>query len=185
MKKNILLILSLLIISCGQDNGYSENVKVVKKLVTAFEKGDVEIWKEVTSKDLVHTPPAYGTEENSGNYDSALAQAEFYINNFDNIKFTKPVYLPGVDTISSKNDGSVRVYGTWTGTSKSTGREFSNRAYHWFEIEDGKITNAGDFFDATGMINQMSGFVRSMIGDTATITLNFFNDSTFFKVVLD
>ena len=45
--------------------------------------------------------------------------------------------------------------------------------------------NPASYSDGTGMINQMSGFVRSMIGDTATITLNFFNDSTFFKVVLD
>ena len=163
MKKYIMILIALFMISCDNDNGYSENVKAVKKVVSAFELGDVEIWKEAVSEDLVHSPPVYGTAENSGNYDSALAQAEFYINNFENIKFNNPVYLPGVDTVSLKNNGSVRVYGTWTGTSKSTGREFSNRAYHWFEVEDGKITNAGDFFDATGMVAAVGPVQRNVI----------------------
>ena len=109
-----MILIALFMISCDNDNGYSENVKAVKKVVSAFELGDVEIWKEAVSENLVYSPPMYGTAENSGNYDSALAQAEFYINNFENIKFNNPVYLPGVDTVSLKNNGSVRVYGTWT-----------------------------------------------------------------------
>ena len=109
-----MILIALFMISCDNDNGYSENVKAVKKVVSAFELGDIEIWKEAVSEDLVYSPPMYGTAENSGNYESALAQAEFYINNFENIKFTNPVYLPGVDTVSLKNNGSVRIYGTWT-----------------------------------------------------------------------
>ena len=170
MKKYILIFVTLFMISCDSDNGYADNVKAVKKLVSAFEKADVQIWKDVVSEDLVHTPPVYGTEENGGDYESALAQAEFYINNFENIKFTNPVYLPGVDTVSLKNNGSVRVYGTWTGVSKSTGREFSNRSYHWFEVEDGKITNAGDFFDATGMINAVGPAQRNVVVFTAKVS---------------
>ena len=119
-----MILIALFMISCDNDNGYSENVKAVKKVVSAFELGDVEIWKEAVSENLVYSPPMYGTAENSGTM-ILLAQAEFYINNFENIKFNNPVYLPGVDTVSLKNNGSVRVYGTWTGTSKSTGREFS------------------------------------------------------------
>ena len=170
MKKFILFFVALFMISCNNDNGYADNVKAVKKLVSAFEKADIQIWKDVISEDLVHSPPVYGTEENGGNYESALAQAEFYINNFDNLKFTNPVYLPGVDTVSLKNNGSVRVYGTWTGVSKSTGREFSNRSYHWFEVEDGKITNAGDFFDATGMINAVGPAQRNVVVFTAKVS---------------
>ena len=44
------------------------------------------------------------------------------------------------------------MYGTWKGTSKATGKSFSVIAYHYFEFKDGKISQSGDFFDATGMV---------------------------------
>ena len=62
-----MILIALFMISCDNDNGYSENVKAVKKVVSAFELGDIEIWKEAVSEDLVYSPPMYGTVENSGN----------------------------------------------------------------------------------------------------------------------
>jgi ketosteroid isomerase-like protein len=46
----------------------------------------------------------------------------------------------------------VRVYGTWTGTSNASGKEFAVDSYHYFYVKDGKITASGDYFDATGMV---------------------------------
>ena len=53
------------------------------------------------------------------NYETSLGIAEV-----TDVKFNKPVWLPGVDTLTMKPDGSVRAYGTWTGKSISTGRTF-------------------------------------------------------------
>ena len=46
----------------------------------------------------------------------------------------------------------MRVYGTWTGTSNASGKEFAVDSYHYFYVKDGKITASGDYFDATGMV---------------------------------
>ena len=51
-----------------------------------------------------------------------------------------------------RNNGSVRVYGTWTGKSNETGKSFAVDSYHFFDVQDGKIISSGDYFDATGMV---------------------------------
>jgi ketosteroid isomerase-like protein len=75
---------------------------------------------------------------------------------FSNVAFENAVWLPGVDTTSYTNDGSVRVYGTWTGESNETGNSFSVDSYHYFDIQDGQIIASGDYFDATGMVIAVS-----------------------------
>ena len=47
-------------------------------------------------------------------------------------------------------DGSVRTYGTWTGTHVETGKPFSLHSYHTFDFIDGKIAAGGDYFDFGG-----------------------------------
>jgi len=70
--------------------------------------------------------------------------------------FENAIWLPGVDTVSLQNNGSVRVYGTWTGKSNETGKPFAVDSYHFFDIKDGKIISSGDYFDATGMVMAIS-----------------------------
>jgi hypothetical protein len=84
--------------------------------------------------------------------EAVLEQAQFYMNNFENVTFNDPVWLPGVNNETLQPDGGVRVYGTWKGTSIATGKSFSVIAYHYFEFKEGKISQSGDFFDATGMV---------------------------------
>ena len=74
---------------------------------------------------------------------------------YENVTFTANYWLPGVDTLSLKNDGSVRVYGTWSGVHSATGNEFSLGSYHTMAFDaDGKISVGGDWFDLTGFIQQ-------------------------------
>jgi ketosteroid isomerase-like protein len=74
------------------------------------------------------------------------------MNGFENVTFTARAWLPGVDETTLKADGSVRVYGTWRGNSIDSGKSFSLDSYHYFSIKDGKISQSGDYFDATGMV---------------------------------
>ena len=51
-------------------------------------------------------------------------------------------------------DGSVRTYGTWTGTNISTGKELNLKGYWYMNFDvEGKIIAQGDFFDFGGMVD--------------------------------
>ena len=102
-------------------------------------------------------------------YATSLQVAEFYINNYTNVKFNNPVWLPGIDTATMSTDGSVRAYGTWTGESKSTGRTFRVPSYHNFGFKDGKIVTTGEYFDATGMVNAVGPVDRKVVVATLNI----------------
>ena len=161
MKKPLLLLLGLLVVSCSTNPDYENNLKLAKKWVKAFETSDLDLWKEVVSEDLVDVAPMYGMGQ--VDYKTSLQVAEFYVQNYTNVKFNNQVWLPGVDTLSMKPDGSVRAYGTWTGKSKSTGRNFSLTSYHNFDFKNGKITSTGEYFDATGMINSVGPLQKSLV----------------------
>lgn len=170
MKKTILITFCIALFGCNQSQNadYSANLELAKKWVQAFETSNVELWKEVVSEDLMDVSPMYGMGQ--VNYETSLGIAEFYVNNYTDVKFNKPVWLPGVDTLTMKPDGSVRAYGTWTGKSISTGRTFSVSSYHNFDFKDGKITSTGEYFDATGMVNAVGPAQRNVVVATAKVS---------------
>ena len=141
MKKIIILIV-VLVTSCSTNLDYQNNLKLAKKWVQAFETSNVELWKEVVSQELVDVAPMYGMGQ--VDYKTSLQVAEFYVQNYTDVKFKNQVWLPGIDTLTMKPDGSVRAYGTWTGTSKSTGRKFSMTSYHNFDLRMGKYLQQGN-----------------------------------------
>jgi hypothetical protein len=112
--KKIIIILGLLVMSCSTNPDYQNNLKLAKKWVEAFETSNLELWKEVVSQELVDVAPMYGMGQ--VDYKTSLQVAEFYVQNYTDVKFENQVWLPGIDTLTMKPDGSVRAYGTWTGT---------------------------------------------------------------------
>ena len=166
--KKMILIIGLLVMSCSTNPDYSNNLKLAKKWVQAFETSNLDLWKEVVSQELVDAAPMYGMGQ--VDYQTSLGIAEFYVQNYTNVKFENSVWLPGIDTLTMKPDGSVRAYGTWTGTSKSTGRNFSLNSYHNFDFKDGKISSTGEYFDATGMINSVGPAQRNVVVATAKVS---------------
>ena len=86
-------------------------------------------------------------------YDQYVAMLKGYHAAFDNIKYTAENWLPGTSEDGSL-DGSVRTYGTWTGTNVSTGKELNLKGYWYMNFDDeGKIIAQGDFFDFGGMMD--------------------------------
>jgi len=149
--KKLLLLIVIALFSCTPSNkDYQVNKEIAKKWFEAFETSNLDLWKEVVSENIIDQAPMYGMGEID--YQGSLSVASFYMSNYKDIKFTNPVWLPGVDTVSLKPDGSVRAYGTWTGVSNSTGKTFTSPAYHNFNFKDGKIIATGEYFDATGMV---------------------------------
>ena len=161
MKKLLLISLGLLVLSCTSNPNYETNLTIAKKWVEAFETSNIDLWKEVVSEDLVDVAPMYGMGQ--VDYKTSLQVAEFYVQNYTDVKFENQVWLPGIDTLTMKPDGSVRAYGTWTGTSKSTGRNFSLTSYHNFDFKDGKISSTGEYFDATGMVNSVGPLQKTVV----------------------
>ena len=143
LKKIILLFTGIFLVSCGGNPNYEKNLPLAKKWIEAFETGNIALWKEVVSENLVDVAPMYGMGE--VDYNTSLQVAEFYVQNYSNVKFKNQVWLPGIDTLTMKPDGSVRAYGNWTGKSKSTGRDFSMFSYHNFDFKDGKIVSRNNF----------------------------------------
>jgi len=168
MKKIIFLLAGILFVGCDSNPKYESNLAVAKKWVQAFEDQNIELWKEAVSEDLQDIAPMYGM--GMVDYETSLQVAEFYIQNYTDVKFNDPVWLPGIDTLTMKPDGSVRAYGRWSGKSISTGREFSLMSYHNFDFEDGKISSTGEYFDATGMVNAVGPAQRNVVVFTAKVS---------------
>ena len=168
MKKIILLLVGILFVGCDSNPKYESNLAVAKKWVQAFEDQNIELWKEAVSEDLQDIAPMYGM--GMVDYETSLQVAEFYIQNYTDVKFNDPVWLPGIDTLTMKPDGSVRAYGRWSGKSISTGREFSLMSYHNFDFEDGKISSTGEYFDASGMVNAVGPAQRNVVVFTAKVS---------------
>ena len=98
--------------------------------------------------DLLWQPPMYGSKQYGKS--EHIEALKMYQTLFDNIQYTPDNWLPGVLAETGKLDGSVRTYGTWTGTHVETGKSFSLHSYHTFDFVDGKIAAGGDYFDFGG-----------------------------------
>ena len=162
MKKSIYFLLAIILASCQNTHkDYEANKALAQKWVETFETQNMALWDEVVSKEIKDTSPMYGMGEVG--YEESRYIAQFYVDNYEDVKFNNPVWLPGIDSLSQKPDGSVRAYGTWTGKSKSTGRTFSLNSYHNFEFKDGMIVSTGEYFDATGMVNAVGPNERKVV----------------------
>ncbi len=150
----IWLSLIVMLSACSQTEDmtlYKSNLEVVKKAIACYETPqDYETFVSLIDENVQHQSPMYG--QGIVGYEGVLGQAKFYMEGFSDVAFENAIWLPGVDTVSLKNNGSVRVYGTWTGKSNETGKPFAVDSYHYFDVQDGKIISSGDYFDATGMV---------------------------------
>ena len=159
MKKILIIALAITtLISCNSNTDLSlfkENKEIAKKYLSSYESPtDYENFVSMTDEKIEHQSPMYGAGKVG--YEEVLAQGEFYMNGFENVSFKADAWLPGVNEETLLVDGSVRVYGTWSGNNIASGKEFSVDAYHYFMVENGKVVASGDYFDATGMVMAVS-----------------------------
>ena len=149
--KKILLLFStvLLICSCNTNPNYEKNLETAKLLFELHGEENIDAQLELVSKDIEVNTSMYGSEPFG--YDQYVAMLKGYQDGFDNIKYTAENWLPGTNE-DGQLDGSVRTYGTWTGTNVLTGKELNLKGYWYMNFDtDGKIIAQGDFFDFGGM----------------------------------
>tara|TARA_X000000368_G_C23022882_1_gene708826 strand:- start:1360 stop:1848 length:489 start_codon:yes stop_codon:yes gene_type:complete len=153
MKKTFIMLVFLLV-SCSapqQNPDFEKNVELAKNYFSTFVTEDFDATAALLSDDVEWQGCFYGTK--LMNKDQAMEYSKGWHDAMENISYTAENYLPGVDPETGLLNGSVRTYGTWTGTNTASGKDFEISMYHYFTFnEDGKIINAGDYGDATGLI---------------------------------
>lgn len=150
--KLILIFTGILLTSCGDNPDYERNLATAQKLFALHAEEKLDEQLALVSKDIQIETPMYGSNELLG-YDTYASILKAYHDNFEDIKYNPQVWLPGVDTITLKPDGSVRTYGTWTGRNSITGKDINLKGYWYFNFDaEGKIIAQGDFFDYSGMM---------------------------------
>jgi len=154
MKKIIIFSLLCIVISCSQNQpnpNFEKNVELAKNWFTTFTSEDLEGCAEMMSEDVEWRSCFYGAP--IMDKEAAIKYMKSWQDAMENIKYTPENYLPGVDPETGQLNGSVRTYGTWTGTNTESGKSFEVYMYHYLTFNDeGKIINSGDFGDATGLI---------------------------------
>ena len=152
--KKIFIMLVFLLASCSspqQNPDFEKNVELAKNYFATFVTEDFDATAALLSDDVEWQGCFYGTD--LMNKEQAMEYSKGWHDAMENITYTAQNYLPGVDPDSGLLNGSVRTYGTWTGTNTASGKDFEISMYHYFTFnEDGKIINAGDYGDATGLI---------------------------------
>ena len=133
---------------------YEKNLAVVKSAIAAFEKKDIEGWASAVADSAVWSSPGYGdTVTTKAHWKETL---EGFRDNWNDLKLTKTIFLPGLDSTTHQSDGSVRFYGVWVGTHKS-GKQTSSKFYGTYDFnKDNKITSGDEFFDVGGLLNAVA-----------------------------
>ena len=152
MKRLILLFLmATLFTSCDNNPDYSKNLATAQKLFQLHEEENLEAQLALVSEKMESISSMYGAK--ASGFDQYKAMLEGYHKDFDDIKYNANVWLPGTDP-EGILDGSVRTYGTWTGTNVATGKQLNLMGYWYFNFDaEGKVITQGDFFDYGGMYN--------------------------------
>ncbi len=150
--KLFLISAGILFVSCADNPNYDKNLATAQKLFALHGEEKLDEQLALVSKDIQIEVPMYGSNELLG-YDAYAAMLKGYHNNFEDVQYNAEVWLPGVDTVSLKADGSVRTYGTWTGKNSTTGKSINLKGYWYFNFDDdGKVIAQGDYFDYGGMM---------------------------------
>ena len=119
MKKLTFLMLAITLTSCTgnvQHPDFENNKMLGQRLFQLHGEENYDAIKDMYHDDLSWRSPKYG--EGLVDKETQLGYVKMYQDMYEDIYFKANYWLPDVDTLSLKNDGSVRVFGTWSGTEE-------------------------------------------------------------------
>lgn len=152
MKKLVLcLLISASLIACSEKNDsdsnldlYKKNVEGAKAFISAFSSKDSTKEASLLADNLIWSGPALG--QDSLPKDSLLAGDKELMRTFNDAKLTNVQFVPGVDPVTYKLDGNVRVYGTWVSKFASNGKTSKLKYYAVFGFDAaGKIISLEEY----------------------------------------
>jgi hypothetical protein len=133
---------------------YEKNLAALQAGISAFESENADAWSAVVSDSVIFISPVYGDMDSSKAHWQQLISG--YWADWDSLRLTNPIFLPGIDQQTHELDGSVRYYGEWKGVHKS-GKRTTSRFHGTYDFNsDGKIISAAEFFDAGGLMNAIA-----------------------------
>ena len=118
-------MLVFLLASCSspqQNPDFEKNVELAKNYFATFVTEDFDATAALISDDVEWQGCFYGTT--LMNKEQAMEYSKGWHDAMENITYTAENYLPGVDPETGLLNGSVRTYGTWTGTKTASGKAF-------------------------------------------------------------
>lgn len=136
------------LVSCGttpddQNPEYNENLASMKAMFDGFQNKSID--PALFAEDFVDV--GTGFEEEDRNKQEAMQQWKMMTRVMD-AELVNAIYLPGIDTLSQRLDGSVRYYGQWKMTMGEAAQTL--KAYGSMEFNDsGKITSFAHYADWT------------------------------------
>jgi SnoaL-like protein/putative VirB-like lipoprotein len=137
--------------SSEMNNLYEANLTAYKAQVAAFEKEDLNGWASTIADTAHWSSPIFGDTIHTKAHWVDYIKSTF--DNMNDLHLTDAQFLPGIDTLTEKPDGSVRYYGTWHGTYTS-GKQVSVKFYGTYNFnKDHKVISGDDFYDIGGMMN--------------------------------
>ena len=159
MKKILLsLVIVAALVACNNntavkttaaDEAYTKNLATAQAFFAAFAAKDSVKMASYVSDNFVWSPPMVG--QDSLSKDKWYAQMQVFMNTYNDITFTNPLWRKGVD-MDNNLDGSVRVYGLWNSKFASSGKTGLLKYYCTFDFDkDGKIAWQGEFYNAADL----------------------------------
>ncbi|MDC1080661.1 nuclear transport factor 2 family protein [Flavobacteriaceae bacterium] len=154
MKKLLVFALITLFASCapqGSHPDFDKNVETVKTLFALQgSEADLDAQLALVHEDIEWQPAFHGSAKIGK--EAYRDYLKGWHDVMENVVYTPENYLPGVSVETSMADGSVRTYGTWSGTHSASGKTWELISYHTFDFKEGKIIAGGDYFDAGGLL---------------------------------
>lgn len=137
---------------------YLANKAVVEAWFQAIIDEDMEAWVATVSDTVKYKPAAYAprVDPAAGTIEAWTKDTQSLIDNFDDFALEQSVYLPGLDGVTEKPDGSVRVYVHWNATHISGVKVDPWFYYNFGGFDGGKITSHGSFGDEGGVMSNVA-----------------------------
>ena len=167
MKKIILCFLvSASLIACTNQetttNGddvniatFKENSKLVEASMNAFTKNDLTTWDTYFADSLKFHSADYGKDapDSALNLSATRLRLAGFHKLVKNLNAKFEQFVPDLDVVTYKPNGSVRAYITMSAESISNGTKMSHKMYQVYTFnKDHKIVDIDEYFDVTGAV---------------------------------
>jgi len=129
---------------------FRENAKLVDASFKAYCKKDLTEWATYWSDTLKYHSAGYGQKDISKA--EILERSSNFFKLVNNLKVNVTI-LPGVDEVTLKPDGSVRVYAIWSGDFTNNAPKIDLKSYFSYKLDkDHKIYDGDEYFDVSGWL---------------------------------
>lgn len=132
------------------DRMYADNLERAKAFIQYQQEEKLQDQVDLYAQNVIVQSPQYGARDLDR--EGARAMLSNYHDLFDDMKFSDAQWLPGVSE-SGELDGSISVFGTWTGRNADNGTSVELSSFHRFSFNSvGEISTHEDYFDFSGMM---------------------------------